>query len=148
MEIAKKNNFFGLGLTRAGISYPDISLLLIIADYFGVSVDCLLGHDAGKQAKRIAEVCSKADALFTEGRYMQSFCLHLNFVRNTIWEEAICLRAANFPGIYRRIFSFLEGRCWNAWSILRGGADIFTGREAAVYYRDSQKEKRAAKGAS
>ena len=30
-------------------SYPDISLLPIIADYFGVSVDFLIGHDTSKQ---------------------------------------------------------------------------------------------------
>ena len=29
-------------------SYSDISSLPIIADYFGVSADCLLGHDTGK----------------------------------------------------------------------------------------------------
>ena len=30
-------------------SYPDITLLPIVADYFGVSVDYLIGHDTSKQ---------------------------------------------------------------------------------------------------
>ena len=30
-------------------SYPDISLLPIIADYFEVSVDFLIGHDTSKK---------------------------------------------------------------------------------------------------
>ena len=53
-------------------SYPDISLLPIIADYFGVSVDCLLGHDIGKQVEEINEACAKAEAMIAEKRYMES----------------------------------------------------------------------------
>ena len=53
-------------------SYPDISLLPIIADYFGVSVDCLLGHDAGKQFEEIDAACSKAEAMISEQRYMEA----------------------------------------------------------------------------
>lgn len=34
-------------------SYPDISLLPIIADHFGVSVDYLIGHDTSKQIEEI-----------------------------------------------------------------------------------------------
>ena len=53
-------------------SYPDISLLSIIADYFGVSVDFLIGHDTSKQIEEINKVCITADALFTEHRYMEA----------------------------------------------------------------------------
>ena len=52
--------------------YPDISLLPIIADYFGVSVDCLLGHDTGKQAEEINEACAKAEKMIAEERYMEA----------------------------------------------------------------------------
>ena len=50
-------------------SYPDISLLPIIADYFGVSVDYLLGHDTSKQVEAIDQVCHHADALFETHDY-------------------------------------------------------------------------------
>ena len=53
-------------------SYPDISLLPIIADYFGVSVDCLLGHDTGKQIEEINDACAKAEAMIAEKRYMEA----------------------------------------------------------------------------
>lgn len=53
-------------------SYPDISLLPIIADYFGVSVDYLIGHDTSKQIKEIDKVCLSADDLFAENRYMEA----------------------------------------------------------------------------
>lgn len=53
-------------------SYPDISLLPIIADYFGVSVDYLIGHDASKQLEEINNVCMLADDLFAERRYMEA----------------------------------------------------------------------------
>lgn len=53
-------------------SYPDISLLPIIADYFGVSVDYLLGHETGKWLEAIDEACAKADESIKEKRYMEA----------------------------------------------------------------------------
>lgn len=53
-------------------SYPDISLLPIIADYFGVSVDCLIGHDIGKKFEEINEACAKAKEMIKEKRYMEA----------------------------------------------------------------------------
>lgn len=50
-------------------SYPDISLLPIIADYFGVSVDHLIGHDTSTQLEEINNACMLADDLFSKGRY-------------------------------------------------------------------------------
>jgi transcriptional regulator with XRE-family HTH domain len=53
-------------------SYPDISLLPIIADYFGVSVDFLIGHDTSKRFEEIDNICMLADNLFAENRYMEA----------------------------------------------------------------------------
>jgi len=53
-------------------SYPDISLLTIIADYFGVSVDYLIGHDTSKKAEVINDACLQADKLFEQKRYMEA----------------------------------------------------------------------------
>lgn len=52
-------------------SYPDISLLPIIADYFGVSVDYLIGHDTSKQNEEINTVCAQVGELFDQGRYCE-----------------------------------------------------------------------------
>ena len=53
-------------------SYPDISLLPIIADYFGVSVDYLIGHDTSKQIEEINNVCAYVSDLFAQKRYMET----------------------------------------------------------------------------
>ena len=53
-------------------SYPDISLLPIIADYFGVSVDFLIGHDTSKRFEEIDKVCKLADDLFTQNSYCEA----------------------------------------------------------------------------
>lgn len=53
-------------------SFPDISLLPIIADFFGVSVDYLLGHDTSKREEEINTVCARADELFENRKYMQA----------------------------------------------------------------------------
>ena len=56
-------------------SYPDISLLPIIADYFGVSVDYLIGHDTSKRFEEIDNICTFADDLFAENRYMEAISI-------------------------------------------------------------------------
>ncbi len=53
-------------------SYPDISLLPIIADYFGVSVDFLLGHDVGRQREEISGACEKAREMFARHEYFEA----------------------------------------------------------------------------
>ncbi len=53
-------------------SYPDISLLPILADYFCVSVDCLIGHDTSRQIEEIEQTCNQANDLFSEQRYMEA----------------------------------------------------------------------------
>lgn len=60
---------------ETGTSYPDISLLPIIADYFGVSVDYLLGHDTSKQKEEIEQVCNHADTLLETQDYVQAIPL-------------------------------------------------------------------------
>ena len=43
-EGTKKLNFFGLGLTRAGLSVPDSDMLITLADELDTSVSVLLGE--------------------------------------------------------------------------------------------------------
>ena len=56
-------------------SYPDISLLPIIADYFGVSVDYLIGHDTSKQIEEINTVCVQVGELFDQGRAWEAISI-------------------------------------------------------------------------
>ncbi len=60
---------------ETGGSCPDLSLLPIIADYFGVSVDFLLGHDIGKQKEEMEQICTQAEALLEKSAYFQAIPL-------------------------------------------------------------------------
>ncbi len=44
MRVQKNQFFFGLGLTRAGLSVPDSSMLIMLADELDVTVNELLGE--------------------------------------------------------------------------------------------------------
>ena len=60
-EGTKKSIFFGLGLTRAGLSIPDADVLIEMANLLDVSVSQLLGieesiHSNGNLAEELAEL--------------------------------------------------------------------------------------------
>ncbi len=57
---------------ETGTSFPDISLLPILAEYFGVSIDYLLGYDISKHKEKIHTICAQAEDLFAEGKYVQA----------------------------------------------------------------------------
>lgn len=44
MRVQKNQFFFGLGLARAGLSVPDSSMLIILADELDITVSGLLGE--------------------------------------------------------------------------------------------------------
>lgn len=54
------------------ISYPDVSLLPVLANYFQVSTDELLGVDTAKRTETIQKLCLAADGMIAEGRYAEA----------------------------------------------------------------------------
>lgn len=61
MRVQKNQFFFGLGLTRAGLSIPDADVLIEMANLLDVSVSQLLGieesiHSNGNLAEELAEL--------------------------------------------------------------------------------------------
>ncbi|MBQ8433014.1 MAG: helix-turn-helix domain-containing protein [Clostridia bacterium] len=97
-------------------SYPDISLLPVIADYFGVSVDCLLGHDTGKQLEEIHEACAKAEAMIAEKRYMEAI-------------PPLREMLVKHPGNEKLMYQL----AWNlSWTIKNGSMDNYN--EAILLY--------------
>lgn len=54
---------------ETGTSCPNISLLPVIADLFGVSVDYLIGYDKSRKNEEIDSACNTATQLFEERRY-------------------------------------------------------------------------------
>ena len=70
-------DFFGVSSQaiskwETNISYPDISLLPIIANFFGVSTDELLGYDMSKRDDAIKELQEEADKLCEAGKYSEA----------------------------------------------------------------------------
>ena len=47
--VQKNQFFFGLGLTRAGMSYPEIDKLISISEMFDVSIDYLLKDNENRK---------------------------------------------------------------------------------------------------
>lgn len=56
-------------------TYPDISLLPILANFFCVSIDALLSFDVTKKKEEIGAILVKTDALVAEGKYAEAVCI-------------------------------------------------------------------------
>lgn len=53
---------------ETGTAHPDIELLPVIADFFDISVDRLLGYDMSKSEATIDDCLKKADDLINNNR--------------------------------------------------------------------------------
>ena len=68
-EGTKKIIFFGLGLTRAGETYPDITFLPALANIFETSVDLLIGMDTIRAEETRLNIHRKAIEYQRNGEY-------------------------------------------------------------------------------
>ncbi len=64
-----------------GSAYPDITLLPVIAEYFGVTADTLLGTDTAHLKERISALLSKNEQLNHLGQLDESIELLKNGLR-------------------------------------------------------------------
>lgn len=60
---------------ETNVSFPDVSVLPIIANFFGVSTDELLGVDIDKRESKINEICELGDKLCAEEKYAEEVAL-------------------------------------------------------------------------
>ena len=65
-----------------GTSYPDITLLPVLANIFGITVDILLGADSIKRQAQIQEILERNRALHNEGRIEDS----ISYIKTKIRE--------------------------------------------------------------
>ena len=72
-EGTKKSIFFGLGLTRAGATTPDIQILPVLAAFFDVSVDELLGYEAQLTKKQIQYLYHDLAKKFAEREFAEAW---------------------------------------------------------------------------
>lgn len=61
-------------------SFPDISMLPILAGFFGVSVDSLLGFDVSRKREDIDTICTLADKILAEEKHIEA----VSFLREAI----------------------------------------------------------------
>ena len=109
---------------ETNVSCPDISLLPGIADFFGVSVDSLLGHDIGRREEVIEEICERAEGLFAERRYMEAvFMLRDALVRYPGNEKLMYEQAWALSGTGRECPENYEEAILLYQKILRVGTD-------------------------
>ena len=71
-----------LGVSSQAISkwetnstFPDISLLPIIADFFNVSIDYLLCYDLTKRNEEIERICRESEVLIQDKKYIEAVAL-------------------------------------------------------------------------
>ncbi|MBE6820384.1 MAG: helix-turn-helix domain-containing protein [Ruminococcaceae bacterium] len=76
-------------------TYPDITMLPIIASFFGVTVDSLLGTDMIEKEKQISEYCKKYSRLWNNGKIDEA----RDMLKNAIGE---------FPGNYDLLAKYLN----------------------------------------
>lgn len=84
------------------ISYPDVSLLPVLANYFQVSTDELLGVDTAKRAEAIQKLCLAADSIIAEGRYAEAAAkLRLDLVQYPVNDQLLYRLAWALTGTIR-----------------------------------------------
>ncbi len=88
-------SFQAVSKWERGETYPDITMLPVIASFFGVTVDSLLGTDMIEKEKQIEEYCKKYSLLWTEGKIRE--------VRDML-KTAI----SEFPGNYNLLSKYFN----------------------------------------
>ncbi|HBA48617.1 MAG TPA: hypothetical protein DCZ91_12630 [Lachnospiraceae bacterium] len=72
------------------ISYPDVSLLPALANYFQASTDELLGVDTAKRTENIQKLCLAADGMIADGRYAEAVAkLRLDLVQYPVNDQLL-----------------------------------------------------------
>ncbi len=79
---------------ETNVSYPDITLIPIIAGFYGVSTDELLGYNSEKREESILNICSKVDTLIDEMRYVEAIALLRNAMMHYPRNEELMYRLA------------------------------------------------------
>lgn len=88
-------SFQAVSKWERGETYPDITMLPVIASFFGVTVDSLLGTDMIEKEKQINEYCKEYSRLWNEGKIQD--------VRDMLKTAII-----EFPGNYDLLSKYLN----------------------------------------
>lgn len=87
-------SFQAVSKWETNAAYPDISMLPIIAGFFGVTTDQLLGVDVSRTNEIVKEICINADDLFNEGKYSEALMILRKAVMDYPVKEELQYRLA------------------------------------------------------
>ena len=65
-------SFQAVSKWETNAAYPDILMFPIIANFYGVTTDELLGVDVSKTNEIVKEICVKIDNMFNESKYLEA----------------------------------------------------------------------------
>ena len=99
-----------------GETYPDMELLLPLADYFGVSTDELLGYNESRRAAELERIFKAHNKLMFEFRRDEEIKL---------LSEARREFPRNYEIMHRYMWAVIGGRADNDPEVLRANADEF-----------------------
>lgn len=88
-------SFQAISKWERGETYPDITMLPIIASFFGVTVDSLLGTDMIEKEKQINGYCEKYSRLLSENKLVQA-------------RDMLKTATSKFPGNYDLLSKYLN----------------------------------------
>lgn len=98
-------------------TYPDITMILPLAGYFGVSTDELLGFDVAKNEERIQQLLKEKEALLMAGKWKESVQLI---------QEAHKEFPNDFRITYDYMYLIIGGNADNPKDVLLAHADELT----------------------
>ena len=79
---------------ETGNSCPDLSLLPVLAGFFGTSIDHLVGYDRSGVQERVEEICREAEHLFGNMQYVEAVDILRDALRRYPGEEELMYRLA------------------------------------------------------
>ncbi len=102
-------SFQAVSKWETNAAYPDISLITVIACFYGVTTDELLGVDVTKTVEKVRKYCDKADIMFESHEYPAA----LAFLRKAVtdypgYEELQYRLAWALTGNYKENPDYLD----------------------------------------
>lgn len=95
-QLAERLNVSSQAVSKweTGNACPDLSLLPVIAGFFGTSIDHLVGYDRSGAQERVEEICREAERLFGKRGYSEAVGLLREALRRYPGEEELMYRLA------------------------------------------------------
>ena len=88
-------SFQAVSKWERGETVPDIYMIPVLADFFGVSTDYLLGHNDERRRQEVEEYINQYYTLWNEGKYEELLKILKNAVKKYPSEFPVTVRYLN-----------------------------------------------------